>query len=210
MVKKKTDREDNIRGDRGSDGHDNMKDRGMASDTKAETRNQSGKEVQETTEAEAEAGSVTESSADDGLKEKLAEMQDRYLRLSAEFDNYRKRTLKEKIELTRTASESVLVKLLPVIDDFERGLKVMDEASDCNAMKEGIKLIYSKFQAFLDQNGIKEIDAMNKPFNVDMHEAVTNLPAPEEKMKGIVIDVVEKGYLLTDKVIRFSKVVVGE
>jgi molecular chaperone GrpE len=210
MVKKKTDKEDETKGGKVGDSHDNMKHRGMGSDRKASTHHQSDKEGQVSSEDEIAAGAVTESPAGVEMMEKLAEMQDRYLRLSAEFDNYRKRTLKEKIELTRTASESVLIKLLPVIDDFERGLKVMESASDCNAMKEGMNLIYSKFKAFLDQNGIKEIDAMNKPFNVDLHEAVTNIPAPEEKMKGTVIDVVEKGYLLTDKVIRFSKVVVGE
>ena len=210
MVKKKADKEDYIKGGNVGSSHDNMKHRGMESDTKATSPNQSDNRGPGKTEEEIASGAVTESSAGEDLNEKLAEMQDRYLRLSAEFDNYRKRTLKEKIELTRTASESVLIKLIPVIDDFERGLKVMDSASDCNAIKEGMNLIYSKFQAFLDQSGIKEIDALNKPFNVDLHEAVTKIPAPEEKMKGTVIDVVEKGYLLTDKVIRFSKVVVGE
>jgi len=153
---------------------------------------------------------ATESETILSTQEKLAEMQDRYLRLSAEFDNYRKRTLREKIELTKTASESVLIRLLPVIDDFERGMKVMESASDCDSMKKGIELIYSKFQSFLVQNGMKEIDALNKEFDVDMHEAVTKIPAPQENMKGVVLDVIEKGYLLTDKVIRFSKVIVGE
>jgi len=210
MVKKKADKEEQTRGGNASGSHDNMKHKGMESDRKMANHNQSENEEREKTEDNIAAGAVTESMAADALNEKLAEIQDRYLRLSAEFDNYRKRTLKEKIEMTRTASESVLVKLLPVIDDFERGLKVMDSASDCNAMKEGMNLIYSKFKAFLDQNGIKEIDAMNKPFDVDLHEAVTKIPAPEENMKGTVIDVVQKGYLLTDKVIRFSKVVIGE
>jgi molecular chaperone GrpE len=144
------------------------------------------------------------------LTEKLAEMQDKYLRLSAEFDNYRKRTLKEKIELTRTASESVILKILPVLDDFERGVKVMELATDCSAMREGLALVYSKFRSFLDQNGIREIDALNKDFDLDMHDAVTKVPAPDKKMKGKVVDVIEKGYILNDKVIRFSKVIVGE
>ena len=152
----------------------------------------------------------TASVGEEALMEKLAEMQDRYLRLSAEFDNYRKRTLKEKIDLTKTAAESVLLKLLPVLDDFERGVKLMDTAKDCNAMKEGIDLIYSKFRSFLDQNGVKEIEAINKEFDVDLHDAVTKVPAAGKAMKGKVVDVLEKGYILNDKVIRFSKVVVGE
>ncbi|MFO7574313.1 MAG: nucleotide exchange factor GrpE [Bacteroidales bacterium] len=150
------------------------------------------------------------SDSGDDLLVKLAEMQDKYLRLSAEFDNYRKRTLKEKIELTKTASESLLLNLLPVLDDFERGLTLMDSAADCKAMKEGIDLIYSKFRSFLEQNGVKEIEAVNKDFDVDMHDAVTKIPAPEKKLKGKVVDVIQKGYLLNEKVIRFSKVIVGE
>lgn len=152
----------------------------------------------------------TASVGEEALMEKLAEMQDRYLRLSAEFDNYRKRTLKEKIDLTKTAAESVLLNLLPVVDDFERGVKLMDMAKDCTAMKEGLDLIYSKFKSFLNQNGVKEIEAINKEFDVDLHDAVTKVPAAEKAMKGKVVDVLEKGYMLNDKVIRFSKVVVGE
>jgi molecular chaperone GrpE len=156
------------------------------------------------------AGSDTASAREIELVEKLAEMQDKYLRLSAEFDNYRKRTLKEKMELTRTASESVILKILPVFDDFERGVKVMESATDCSAMHAGLALIYNKFRSFLDQNGVKEIDALNRDFDLEMHDAVTKVPAPEKKMKGKVVDVVEKGYILNDKVIRFSKVIVGE
>jgi len=167
----------------------------------------------ENKEAETHESSSTADTASvcpDDLLAKLAEMQDKYLRLSAEFDNYRKRTLKEKIELTKTASESLLLNLLPVLDDFERGLTLMDSAADCKAMKEGIDLIYSKFRSFLEQNGVKEIEALKKDFDVDMHDAVTKIPAPEKKLKGKVVDVIQKGYLLNEKVIRFSKVVVGE
>lgn len=156
------------------------------------------------------SGSDMASAREAELMEKLAEMQDKYLRLSAEFDNYRKRTLKEKIELTRTASESVILKILPVLDDFERGVKVMESAADCGAMHAGLALIYSKFRNFLDQNGVKEIEALNRDFDLEMHDAVTKVPAPDKKMKGKVVDVIEKGYTLNDKVIRFSKVIVGE
>ncbi len=142
--------------------------------------------------------------------EKLAEMNDKYLRLAAEYDNYRKRTLKEKMELTKSAGEDILVNILPVMDDFERGLNHMDEAKDLEAVKEGVKLIYTKFQEFLKQRGVKEIDAKEKDFDTDLHEALTKIPAPTEKLKGKVVDVIEKGYYLNEKVIRFSKVVIGE
>jgi len=143
-------------------------------------------------------------------EEKLAEMQDRYLRLSAEFDNYRKRTLREKIELTKQAGENVLINIIPVMDDFERALKHMETATDCASMKSGIDLIYNKFNEFLKQNGIKEIEALNQEFNVDLHEAITKIPVEDKSMKGKVVDVIVKGYWLNDKVMRFSKVVVGE
>lgn len=141
---------------------------------------------------------------------KLAEMADKYIRLSAEFDNYRKRTLREKIELTKSAGEEILMNIIPVVDDFERALKQVQAAQDCKAVKEGIDLIYNKFLLFLKQHGVKEIDAMNKDFDVDLHEAITKIPVSDESIKGKVVDVVEKGYYLNDKVMRFSKVVVGE
>jgi molecular chaperone GrpE len=144
------------------------------------------------------------------VEEKLADMQDRYLRLSAEFDNYRKRTLREKIELTKNAGEDILLSIIPVMDDFERAMKLMETTTDCAAVKSGIDLIYSKFSEFLKQNGIKEIESLNTDFNVDLHEAVTKVPVQDESMKGKVVDVVVKGYWLNNKVMRFSKVVVGE
>jgi molecular chaperone GrpE len=142
--------------------------------------------------------------------EKLAEMIDKYIRLSAEFDNYRKRTLREKIELTKSAGEDILINLIPVVDDFERAMKQMELLQDCDAIKSGIELIYNKFTLFLKQQGVKEIEALNKDFDVDLHEAITKIPAPDESLKGKVVDVVTKGYLLNHKVMRFSKVVVGE
>ncbi len=141
---------------------------------------------------------------------KLTEMQDRYLRLSAEFDNYRKRTLREKIELSQSGGESVIRTLLPIIDDFDRAMNSMRTTDDCNAVKAGLELIYAKVNEFLKQNGVKEIEARNEPFNSDLHEAVTTLAVDDEKLKGIIIDVTQKGYTLHDKVIRFPKVVVGE
>ncbi len=141
---------------------------------------------------------------------KLQEMNDKYLRLTAEFDNYRRRTLKEKMELTKTAGENILIKILPVMDNFERALQSIDKSDDVAALKEGVLLIYNNFKEFMKQNGVTEIDAVNQEFDTDLHEAVTKIPAPEEDMKGKVVDCIEKGYKLNDKVMRFSKVVVGE
>ena len=147
---------------------------------------------------------------EEDFEAKLSELQDKYLRLSAEFDNYRKRTLRERIELTKSAGENIIVGLLPVMDDFDRAMSLMEKVSDCKAMKEGIDLIYVKMKDFLKQQGVKEIDAINKDFDTDLHEAVTKIPAVEKKKKGKVVDVIQKGYYLNDKIIRYSKVVVGE
>jgi len=144
------------------------------------------------------------------LQEKLAEMQDRYLRLSAEFDNYRKRTLREKIDLSKYAGQDLILKLLPVMDDFDRAVNHLDISSDCSAMKSGIDLIYVKFTEFLKQNGLKEIESSGCLFNVDLHDAVAKVTVEEEEKKGKIIDVIQKGYYLHDKVIRHAKVVVGE
>ncbi len=144
------------------------------------------------------------------LEQKLQELSDKHLRLQAEFDNFRRRTVKEKAELIRSGGESVLVSILPVIDDFERAIGSMTEIPDDDAAKEGILLIYSKFKEFLQQNNVKEIEALHQEFDVDHHEALTKIPAPEEELKGKVVDVIQKGYTLNDKVIRFAKVVVGE
>ena len=136
------------------------------------------------------------------------ELYDKYLRLAAEYDNYRKRTMKEKAELLKYGSESVLKNLLPVIDDMERAMKNIESAQYMEAVKEGIRLINNKFLDFLSMNGVKEIEALEKDFNVDEHEAVSKIPA--EDRKGKVVEVLQKGYWLYDKVIRHAKVVVGE
>jgi len=143
-------------------------------------------------------------------QEIIAELNDKYLRLAAEYDNYRKRTLKEKMELTKTAGADILVNILPVMDDFERALGSMQQAKEVEPVKEGVLLIFNKFKEFLKQRGVKEIEAKEKDFDTDLHEAITKIPAPTEELKGKVVDVIEKGYFLNDKVIRFSKVVVGE
>ena len=144
------------------------------------------------------------------LETKLSELSDKHLRLQAEFDNFRRRTLKEKADLVKSGGESVIITILPIIDDFERALESLKEVPDDDAGKQGTMLIYTKFKDFLKQNNVEEIDALNKDFDVDLHEAVTKIPAPEKKQIGKVVDVIQKGYMLNDKVIRFAKVVIGE
>ena len=148
-------------------------------------------------------------SEEEKLRAEVAELNNKFLRLYAEFDNFKRRTSKERIELLQTAGKDVLTSLLPVLDDFERALKSMGTATDVNAVKEGIELVQSKLKNILTQKGLKEMESKGTTFDADFHEAITNIPAPSEDLKGKVIDEVEKGYYLNDKVIRFAKVVVG-
>ncbi|MDX2415774.1 MAG: nucleotide exchange factor GrpE [Bacteroidales bacterium] len=196
---------------------DNKKDKASSSNAarskqaqKNTKKEDKGKKSKDSIASDKEEKTDTRSQKKESLEEKLTEAQDKYLRLSAEFDNYRKRTLKEKMDLTKSAGESILSNILPVMDDFDRALQLMDSASDCKSMKDGIDLIYNKFQEFLKSNGIKEIESLNVKFDTDLHEAITKIPAPEKKLKGKVVDVIQKGYYLNDKIIRYAKVVVGE
>ena len=143
-------------------------------------------------------------------QETIEEQKDKYLRLSAEFDNYRKRTMKEKAELILNGGEKSLSSILPVVDDFERAFKTMETATDVQAVKEGVELIYNKFMATLAQNGVKVIETKDQPLNTDYHEAIAVIPAPSEAQKGNILDCVQTGYTLNDKVLRHAKVVVGE
>ena len=143
-------------------------------------------------------------------QETIEEQKDKYLRLSAEFDNYRKRTMKEKEELILNGGEKSLSSILPVVDDFERAIKTMETATDVQAVKEGVELIYNKFMATLAQNGVKVIETKDQPLNTDYHEAIAVIPAPSEAQKGKILDCVQTGYTLNDKVLRHAKVVVGE
>ena len=140
----------------------------------------------------------------------IEEQKDKYLRLSAEFDNYRKRTMKEKAELILNGGEKSISSILPVIDDFERAIKTMETAKDVKAVKEGVELIYNKFMAVMAQNGVKVIETKDQPLDTDYHEAIAVIPAPSEEQKGKILDCVQTGYTLDDKVIRHAKVVVGE
>ena len=139
----------------------------------------------------------------------IEEQKDKYLRLSAEFDNYRKRTIKEKAELILNGGEKSISSILPVIDDFERAIKTMETAKDVSAVKEGVELIYNKFMAVLAQNGVKVIETKDQPLDTDYHEAIAVIPAPSEEQKGKILDCVQTGYTLNDKVIRHAKLVVG-
>jgi molecular chaperone GrpE len=144
------------------------------------------------------------------LEAELKQADDKYLRLYAEFDNYRKRTVNERVELYRTANQDVLVALLPVLDDFERSMKAIENASNLESVKEGVNLVSHKLKSILISKGLKPMEAKGEVFNADLHEAIANIPAPSDDLKGKVVDEVERGYYLGEKVIRYAKVVVGE
>ena len=144
------------------------------------------------------------------LQQKYDELNDSFLRLNAEFDNFRKRTIKEKADIIKSGGEKVLNNIITLVDDFECALTALHLSHDRDAMLEGMDLIYSKFTGFLKQNGVEEIEAIGRPFDSDTFEAVTTIPAQDESQKGVVVDCIQKGYRLNDKIIRFPKVVVGE
>ncbi|MFN0254359.1 nucleotide exchange factor GrpE [Pedobacter ureilyticus] len=167
--------------------------------------------VENTTEqAENEVSEpVVELSAEEKLQQQVAELNDKYLRLFAEFDNFKRRTQKERVELLQTAGKDIVVSLLPVLDDFERAIKATENSTEVAPVREGIELVQTKLKTILSQKGLKEIESLNTPFDTDLHEAITQIPSPTEEQKGKVIDQLEKGYTLNDKVVRFAKVVVG-
>ncbi len=178
-----------------------------------ETAEAAASETAETTDSETEetatAEPVDERDAKIAeLEAQVAAQKDQYLRLYAEFDNYKKRTLKEKAELIQTAGKNVLEQMLPLIDDVERAMVSVQNADSVEGVKEGIDLIYNKFVKFLDSNNVKEIETVGLPFNTDFHEAVAQVPMGEDK-KGVVIDCTQKGYIMGEKVVRFAKVVIG-
>jgi molecular chaperone GrpE len=168
---------------------------------------------QSSTEETSVQGAMSDKMADEqepDVYKKLEELNDTHLRLRAEFENYRRRTLKEKAELIKNGGETALVALLPVIDDLERALQNIRQSDDVAAIKEGVELICNKFVAYLAQQGVKPIEAIGQPFDVELFEAIATIPAPDESMKDKVIDCVQTGYRLYDKIIRHAKVVVGE
>jgi molecular chaperone GrpE len=153
---------------------------------------------------------VAEESATDRLKDELQESKDKYLRLAAEFDNFKRRNAKERVELIQTAGRDVISDLLEVVDDIERAEKQFDSAEDINQIKDGLTLVFNKFRNKLQSKGLKPMEALGKDFNADLHEAITEIPAPTEDMKGKIVDEIIKGYYLNDKIIRHAKVVVGK
>lgn len=161
----------------------------------------------------AETGQSGQSEETDGklgpLQEELEEMRDKYLRLTAEFDNFRRRTAKEKLDLVNSAGEQVIKGFLPILDDCERALEVLAKSSDSEAAKEGTELIYSKLKSYLQSKGLAVMDVIGKEFDTDFHEAVAQIPAPAPEGKNRVVDVVQHGYTLNGKVIRYAKVVLG-
>ena len=177
------------------------KELGKPEDSQVETPPAPTQESSETPESKKETDIVKK------LQDELAEAKDKYVRLYAEFDNHRRRTAKEKLDMIQSANEQLLKALLPVADDFDRAALAFKDRSDKES--EGFVLIHNKFRKTLEQYGIKEMEAGKKDFNPDLHEAITQIPAPDESLKGKIVDVVEKGYLLNEKVIRFAKVVVG-
>lgn len=167
-------------------------------------------EIEQVNEARvSEEEENTTESETDKLKAEVALLNDKYVRLYAEFDNYKRRTTLERRELLQTAGKDVIVSMLGVLDDFERASKAMENATEVKPVKEGIELVHQKLKSLLVQKGLTPMESKGKPFDPDIHEAITNIPAPSADLKGKVVDEVEKGYLLNDKVIRFAKVVVG-
>ena len=167
-------------------------------------------ENQENAPSGSKNGNDSETASAQGFNEQITELNDKYLRLYSEFDNYRKRTLKEKIELNKYASADIITKLLPVLDDFERAIRAFDVTTDVGkSLKEGVILIFNKFFSILNQQGLEQMRTAGESFDTDFHEAITNIPAATPGQKGKIVDEVEKGYLLNGKVIRYAKVVVG-
>jgi molecular chaperone GrpE len=152
----------------------------------------------------------SKSSKEKELQEKIDELNDKYLRLFSEFDNFRKRTAREKLDLVNSASAKLIEELLPVLDDFERAIESNKQIEGCDVVKEGIEHVYNKFYSTLEKQGLKPMDSKEKEFDTDLHEAITRIPAPSDDLKGKVVDVVQKGYLLNDKVVRYAKVVIGQ
>lgn len=158
-----------------------------------------------------ESTDQSEETTEERLQQELANANNKYTRLFAEFDNYKKRTSKERVDLIQSASKEVLAKLLPILDDFDRALAAMETAQDIESVKQGVDLVNQKFRKILANEGLKEMENLiGEPFDAEYQEAITAIPAPSEELKNKVIDVVEKGYFLNDKVIRFAKVVIGQ
>lgn len=190
-----------------------QKQKETQNNTKTEENPQTEPEQQQAESMDKETEEVkqepTEGSKEEKLQEENDQLNDKFRRLYSEFDNYRKRTNRERQELRKTASEDIIVTLLPVLDDFDRALNSIQDSKETDEVHKGFELIYTKFKAVLQQKGLEEMDSMEKEFNTDYHEAISYIPAPKEEMKGKVVEVTQKGYMLNGKVIRFAKVILG-
>jgi molecular chaperone GrpE len=191
----------------------------IENDTNMQTNGQdteNGKDMPNINADENMAGTnhLNDALADDSAQEKtqqeLDEMRDKYLRLIAEFDNYKKRTAKERVELMQTANKEVIVSLLDVLDDSERAAKQLETAADLNAVKDGVMLVFNKLKSTLQNKGLKPMESLHTDFNPDLHEAITEIPAPSKDLQGKVVDDMQKGYYLNDKLIRHARVIVGK
>lgn len=182
-----------------------------------EEKNMTEEKTKETKKEEKQKGKTSQEKDDESskdkeleqLREKFQEINDKYLRLYSEFDNFRKRSVKEKLELRKTAAADIVTSLLPIIDDFERAEKSIQEDKESDATKEGIKLIFNKLKSVLNQNGVEEMKTIGEKFDPDLHEAITKIPADSDDKKGTIVDETQKGYMMNGKVIRFPKVVVA-
>ncbi len=185
----------------------------MSTEEKENMQNEQENPTTEETVEQTEANTVENQEAPnelETLKNQLAEQKDKYLRLFADFDNYKKRTAKERLDLLNTAGKDIVLSVIPVIDDFERAINVADKATEVDSVKEGMILIKNKMFSVLEQRGLKAMESIGEPFDAEMHEAITEIPAPSDDLKGKVVDQVEKGYTMNGKIIRYAKVVVGK
>ena len=202
-------------GDDMEEKRDKMKEKEEIPEEVAESQEATSADASETDEVTAE--DVDLLSEEDNARNEVEELRSQlekekreYMFLMAEFDNFRKRTLREKSELIKNAAESAFKGLLPIVDDFERALKATEGVSDAGAVREGMELIYKKLKKYMEQNGVKEMDPEDRDFDADRHEAISAVPVPDESLKGKILDTVEKGYTINDKVLRHAKVVVGQ
>ncbi len=202
-------------GDDMEEKRDNMKEKEEIPEEVAESQEATSADASETDEVTAE--DVDLSSEEDNARNEVEELRSQlekekkeYMFLMAEFDNFRKRTLREKSELIKNAAESAFKGLLPIVDDFERALKATEGVGDAGAVREGMELIYKKLKKYMEQNGVREMDPEDRDFDADRHEAISAVPVPDESLKGKILDTVEKGYTINDKVLRHAKVVVGQ
>ena len=202
-------------GDDMEEKRDKMKEKEEIPEEVAESQEATYADASETDEVTAE--DVDLSSEEDNARNEVEELRSQlekekkeYMFLMAEFDNFRKRTLREKSELIKNAAESAFKGLLPIVDDFERALKATEGVGDAGAVREGMELIYKKLKKYMEQNGVREMDPEDRDFDADRHEAISAVPVPDESLKGKILDTVEKGYTINDKVLRHAKVVVGQ